>query len=96
MNIEDAYVAADERLRQNLKATKAALKGAKAKDRALILATGAMSVIYANEMHGITLSETLDAIGKDVHPAVAIKAKLNAYLDDVIERFEAYIKENLL
>ncbi len=93
MNIEDAYVRADDHLRNNLKEVKKALKGAKDKDRQLILATGAMSVIYAAEMYSITVDETVKAIGDNTHPAVAIKGRLNAYLDDVIERYNVYLKE---
>lgn len=92
MNIENAYIAADERLRLNLKSTKSALKGAKDTDRQLILATGVMSIIYANEMHAITLEETLKSIGRDTHPAVGIKERLNTYLDDIIKRFDEYVK----
>lgn len=93
MNIEDAYVNADEHLRNNLKAVKTALKGAKGKDRQLILATGAMSVIYSAEMYSITVDETVKAIGANTHPAMAIQARLNAYLDDIIARYNAYLKD---
>ena len=95
MNIEDAYVKADEHLRNNLKAVKTALKGAKDKDRQLILATGAMSVIYASEVYSITVDETVKAIGANTHPAVAIRSRLNAYLDDIIARYDDYVKTQL-
>lgn len=95
MNIEDAYVLADEHLRNNLKSVKSALKGAKGKDRGLILATGAMSVIYASEMYSMTIDETLKAIGANTHPAVAIRSRLNAYFDDIISRYDDYIKTQL-
>ena len=92
MNIEDAYVNADEHLRNNLKQVKTALKGAKDKDRQLILATGAMSVIYASELYSMTIDETMKSIGTNTHPAVAIRSRLNAYLDDIIARYDDYVK----
>lgn len=92
MNIENAYVKADEHLRNNLKQVKAALKGAKDKDRQLILATGAMSVIYASEMYSMTIDECMKSIGNNAHPAVAIKEHINKYLDKVINDYDAYIK----
>lgn len=93
MNIENSYVKAHEHLRDNLKAVKTALNGAKGKDRQLILATGAMSIIYAAEMYSITVDETVKAIGGSAHPAVAIRERLNAYFDDIIERYDAYVKD---
>jgi ElaB/YqjD/DUF883 family membrane-anchored ribosome-binding protein len=95
MNIENAYVRADEYLRNNLKEVKKALKGAKDKDRQLILATGAMAIIYASEMYNITLEEALKSIGANSHPAREIKEKLNSYLDDVLNRFDDYVKTQL-
>lgn len=91
-NIEDSYLEADEYLRKNLRAVKTALKGARGRDRSLILATGAMSIIYAKEMYGWTLEETMKSISSTEHPAIVIKAQLNAYLDDVIERYNEYVK----
>lgn len=93
MNIENVYIQSDEHLRSNLKAVKHALKGAKGKDRQLILATGVMSIIYASEVYSITIDETIKALGNNSHPAVAIRERLNAYFDDIIERYNAYLKD---
>jgi len=95
MNIEDAYVRADEHLRNNLKAVKSALKGAKGKDRQLILATGAMSVIYAAEMYSMTLEEALKSVGAKTHPAEAIKERLNEYLGKILADYDEYVKNQL-
>lgn len=95
MSIEDAYLRADEHLRTNLKEVKHALKGAKDKDRQLILASGAVAVIYASEMYNIAIDETVKSIGGNTHPAVAIRSRLNAHLDQMIARFDEYVKTKL-
>lgn len=92
MNIENAYVKADEHLRNNLKQVKSALKGAKDKDRQLILATGAMSIIYASEIYSMTIDESIKSVGNATHPAVVVRERFNAYLDRIVADYEAYLK----
>lgn len=89
MSMENAVLVAIKRLRKNMKDVQKALEKSEGVDKDLILATGGLSVIYANTIQLMMLDILYETLTKrDMNPLVKFKEKLNELLDKEIANTE--------
>ncbi len=89
MSMDQAVTVAIKRLRKNMKDVQKALEKADGVDKDLILATGGLSIIYANTIQLMMLDILYETLtNRDMNPLVKFKEQLNELLDKEIANTE--------
>jgi hypothetical protein len=95
MAMENEVLASISRLRKNMKDVQKALDTAKGVDKDLVLATGGLSIIYANTVQLMMLDLLYQTLTqRDVNPLVIFKQKINDLLDQEITNTEKNYADN--